>query len=308
MAVRGESGNLVVSINDFITSNKRDDAKRDANFSTPEDIERIDNLSYADDPTNVLDIYRPKNRKGKLPVIVSIHGGGWVYGDKTVNQFYCMSLAQHGFAVVNFSYRLAPKHKHPTPLIDTNKLFHWVLSHADEYGFDVDNIFAVGDSVGANIAGLFCCLCNDPEYAKRIGVEPPKGFLPKALGLNCGLYWMEREKVDVLMDNLAAEYFPEGGTDEEYAEIDLGAHLDDRFPPSFIATALGDFLATQAKPFYDRLRSLGIDAEYHCYGNEENPLKHVFHVDMNLSQAYICNADECSFFLKRISAPKEESK
>ena len=296
MAVKGASGNLVVSINDFITSNKRDDAKRDEKFSTPEDIERIDNIQYGETETNILDVYRPKGLKGKLPVIVSVHGGGWVYGDKGVNQFYCMSLAQQGFAVVNFSYRLAPKYKHPTPLIDTNALFHWVLNNAEAYGFDIENIFAVGDSVGANIVGLFCCLCNDPAYAKSLSIEAPKGFLPKGLGLNCGLYKMEREKVDILMDNLAAEYFTQGGTDEEYAEIDLGAHLDGRFPPSYVATALGDFLAPQAKPFYELLRSLGVKAEYHCYGDDEDKLKHVFHVDMNLPQAHKCNEDECRFF------------
>ena len=55
-----------------------------------------------------LDVYRPKlNIKGKLPVIMSVHGGGWVYGDKDVYQWYCMNLAQRGFAVVNYSYRLA---------------------------------------------------------------------------------------------------------------------------------------------------------------------------------------------------------
>ena len=48
------------------------------------------------------------------PVIVSFHGGGWVYGDKNVYQFYCMELAKRGFAVVNYSYNqrgllLAPR-------------------------------------------------------------------------------------------------------------------------------------------------------------------------------------------------------
>ena len=58
-----------------------------------------------------LDVYRQKDATGKLPVIVSVHGGGWVYGDKERYQFYCMDLAERGFAVVNFSYRLAPEYK-----------------------------------------------------------------------------------------------------------------------------------------------------------------------------------------------------
>lgn len=62
-------------------------------------------------------------------------------------QFYCISLAQKGYAVTNFSYRLAPKHKHPTPFIDANTIFTWIFENANKYDFDTNNIFAVGDSV-----------------------------------------------------------------------------------------------------------------------------------------------------------------
>ena len=300
MAVKGASGNLVISINDFITSNIRDDKKRDENFSTPDDVERFDDIRYGETDVNVLDVYRPKNRVGKLPVIVSVHGGGWVYGNKTVNQFYCMSLAQRGFAVVNFSYRLAPRYKHPTPFIDTDKVFHFVLENAEKYGFDLDNLFAVGDSVGANIVALYCCMCRDDGYAEKMGVRPPKGFLPKGLGLNCGLYYMARGKVDVLMDNLADAYFPDGGTEAEFDDINVEKHLIKDFPPSFIMTANGDFLAPQAKPFYELLRANGVKAEYHCYGDKENWPTHVFHINIKLPVAQQCNEDECEFFLKLV--------
>ena len=89
----------------------RSDAARDAGLATPEDVIRYDDLRYGDDAQwQVLDVYRPRTAENTpLPVIVSVHGGGWVYGDKAVYQFYCMSLAQRGFAVVNFSYRLTPQ-------------------------------------------------------------------------------------------------------------------------------------------------------------------------------------------------------
>ena len=88
---------------------KRGDDKRDAGCTTPEDVRRFDDIVYGLNPRwNRLDVYRPKDAEGLLPVIVSVHGGGWVYGDKERYQYYCMSLAQQGFAVVNFTYRLAP--------------------------------------------------------------------------------------------------------------------------------------------------------------------------------------------------------
>ena len=59
------------------------DAKRDEGLTAPPEIERFDDIKYgADDTWQVLDVYRPKALSGKLPVIVSFHGGVWVYGDK----------------------------------------------------------------------------------------------------------------------------------------------------------------------------------------------------------------------------------
>lgn len=70
------------------------DTVRDAGLTTPEDVERFDDICYGNDlKWQVLDVYRPKKCKGeKLPVLINMHGGGWVYGDKERYQFYCMSL------------------------------------------------------------------------------------------------------------------------------------------------------------------------------------------------------------------------
>ena len=62
------------------------DTERDKGLTTPEDIKRFDDIPYgADEKWQILDVYRPKSHEGeKLPVIVSIHGGGWVYGSKEI--------------------------------------------------------------------------------------------------------------------------------------------------------------------------------------------------------------------------------
>ena len=290
----------IKSMSHFCISNRIDDEKRNSELKAPEGILRFDTIHYAAHERHVLDVYRPKNSNDKLPVIVSIHGGGWVYGDKDLMQFYCMSLAEQGFAVVNFSYRLAPEYKHPIPLEDANTVFEWVFENADVYRFDTNNIFAVGDSVGATMLSWYCCLCINPTYAKKMGIYPPKGFVPRAVGLNCGIYRFKRGENHELIDSLASNYLPEAGTDEEYEEISVGKYVTADFPPSFIVTALGDFLVAQSKPFCEYLQSLGVEAQYRCYGDDEDKLKHVFHVDLRLPQALKCNADECAFFLSHI--------
>ena len=117
-----------------------DDA-RDAGLTSPADIVRFDDIQYGPDPVwNVLDVYRPAGAVGALPVLVSFHGGAWVYGDKERYQYFCMALAQQGFAVVNFTYRLAPEFQFPAPLEDANAVFQWIGEHAAQYGFDTDRM------------------------------------------------------------------------------------------------------------------------------------------------------------------------
>ncbi|MBR4120524.1 MAG: alpha/beta hydrolase, partial [Spirochaetales bacterium] len=93
------------------------DNQKNKGQTTPEDIVRYDNIVYGPDfKWHVLDVYRPRNVGENLPVIIDVHGGGWVYGDKDVYQYYCMSLARRGFAVVNFTYRLAPDYIFPSSM------------------------------------------------------------------------------------------------------------------------------------------------------------------------------------------------
>ncbi len=292
-----------MSITSFITRYlfKRSDDKRDAGLSTPEDIVRFDDLSYGPDPReNVLDIYRPKDTEGLLPVIVSVHGGGWVYGDKERYQYYCMSLAQHGFAVVNYTYRLAPKHKFPSTLEDTVRVFSFVQSHAEKYGLDTGNIFALGDSAGAQLLSQYCCLCTNEDFASKFPFAAPEGSLPKAVALNCGVYFVEKKEKADFSTRLFQDLLPRKGTGEELALLNVSGLVTPCFPPAFVMTAEGDFLASQAEPFVTILNGLGVEAEYHYYGDPEHVLGHVFHCDIRSPFAKRCNKDECDFFRRHM--------
>lgn len=135
------------------------DLKRDLGWVPPTNVEAVENVSYGScDKWHLLDLYRPKETEGKLPVLLNIHGGAWVYGDKKVYAPYCMYLASQGFAVVNASYRLAPKHTFPAPLEDVGAMVEWVVDHAEEYGLDISNLFFVGDSAGAHLATAYTAI------------------------------------------------------------------------------------------------------------------------------------------------------
>ena len=278
---------------------KRSDDKRDAGLTTPEDIVRRDDIVYgADSKWQVLDVYRPRQAVGKrLPVIVSVHGGGWVYGDKERYQFYCMSLAQRGFAVVNFTYRLAPEYQFPAQLEDTNLAFTWVLNHAAQYGFDTARIFGVGDSAGAQLLGLFCCICTNPNYASEYDFRPPAGFVPKAVALNCGVYQIDPSEGGMTAA-LMKDLLPGKGAPEEIGRMNVIRHITKDFPPVLYMTCSDDFLRDQVPVLGAKLEQMGVPHESRFYGDEQNKLPHVFHCDVKSEDAKRCNDETCEFFLR----------
>lgn len=284
---------------------KEGDDIRDAGLQTPDDIQRFDDIVYGKDPKwQILDVYRPKNVGGSLPVIVSVHGGGWVYGDKDRYQYYCMSLAEHGFAVVNFTYRLAPEFKFPAPVEDTLLVFQWLHSHAEEYGFDTSHVFAVGDSAGAHILAIFCCLCANPEYAAKytfpeqdgVSAEELPCFTPTAIALNCGVYQVKIDGQEDLNTMLMADFLPGKGTPEEIDLINPIRHVTEAFPPAWVMTCDGDFLKEQAPTMARALLDHNIPFRFAYYRNKDFALGHVFHCNMKLPDAARCNKDECDFF------------
>ena len=281
---------------------KINDAKRDAGLTTPDDIQRFDDIQYGPDPVeNKLDVYRPKNAQGKIPVIVSVHGGGWVYGDKELYQFYGMNLAQRGFAVVNFTYRLAPEVKFPAPLEDTNNVISWMYENQEEYGLDMDHVFMVGDSAGGHLCGLYSAICTNPEYAVNYTFKVPNGFVPQAVALNCGAY-NPLSEVGVLGDEqdqeLMGDFLPEKGSAKERALVNVTDHVTEKFPPVYLMTCVGDFCRPQAPLLEAALKKNGVYYEFKTYGTEENPLYHVFHLTMQEPEGQKCNDEECDFFRK----------
>ena len=275
----------------------RSDAKRDRGLKTPEDIRRIDRIPYGPDARwNTLDVYRPRGKAGKLPVIVNIHGGGYVYGSTKQYQFYCMGLAQRGFAVVSFNYHLAPKYKFPTPVRDTNLVMEWICRKAEIYGFDTDNVVIVGDSAGAQLASQYAVICTDPEYAKIMEITPPE-FTLRAVGLNCGMYDLKKRAGEIPGNKLMIDYFTKDPS--VYGKkLDVLSHVTEKFPPAYLLSAKGDVLVEQCRPMAELIRSKGVPCEYRIYGDEKTG--HVFHLDMRSDLARKANDEEIAFIREHL--------
>lgn len=276
------------------------DTERDSKLSTPETIARFDNISYGDHGEwNLLDVYRLKDADGLQPVIINVHGGGWIYGTKETYQYYGMDLAKRGFTVVNPSYRLAPESHFPAQLEDVNSCVAWVLNHGKEYGMDTERIYMVGDSAGAHLLALYSSACAEAGIAEEFGICIPEKFMPKAVALNCGCYKPLQEP---FLDNyetmhmLMSDLLGETDFDNKTKWIDVPEHITEQFPPAFVTAAPGDFLNAQSNYLIEAFEKKGVKYRMKTYGSEDNPLWHVFHLYIWMEEAIQCNEDACTFF------------
>lgn len=285
---------MTMSFEELIELFNRSDDARDAGLTIPEDVEYLTDIPYGPDPVyNMLDFCRPKDAAGFLPVIVSVHGGGYVYGSAQRYRFYCADLARRGFAVVNFNYRLAPQHVFPAPLQDLNAVMGWVKENAREYRLDLDNLFLVGDSAGAQIASQYAVVCTSPAYAAVMELEPPLTKIA-AVGLNCGMYDPEARAAG---RGRMEAYFT--GDHARFGEkLRPLKYLNAAFPPAYLVTSGGDFLRDQCEPMVRLLTGHGVENAWRCYGDES--VGHVFHLDIRLPVGREANDDEIAFFKKRI--------
>lgn len=287
----------------FIEDCTKSDRERDKGLTVPPDIECFYDIAYgSDEKRQILDVYIPRERGERLPVIVSVHGGGWVYGDKEVYKFYCMDLSRRGFAVINFTYRLAPDFRHPAPIEDTSLVFDWLLKNADRYGFDTGNIFAVGDSAGAHILGVFACILTAPGYAQRYAFSAPSGLKICGLGLNCGIYSVTE---DSLVGTLG-DYLPEGFSGDTMHELTIPNFVTASFPPCFIMTAHDDFLRNEPEALIKALEEHNVPYRYRMYGDSEHRLYHVFHCNIRTKEAAVATDEECGFFRELMSGAGEK--
>lgn len=102
-------------------------------------------------------LYRPRDGEanGENPLIVFIHGGGWVIGSVDTHDGICRHLARYSQCpVASVEYRRAPEHQWPVPLEDCERALNYLITHAPELSIDVSRVVLAGDSAGGNMATI----------------------------------------------------------------------------------------------------------------------------------------------------------
>ncbi|OTA27603.1 esterase [Alloscardovia macacae] len=248
----------------------------------------------------MLDVYRPAGvaTEHPLPVILDFHGGGLYYGSKENNACRDMRLAEKGFAVVNANYRLVPEVSFPTQLQDAMRALVWIRDHADEYGFDLENVFVTGDSAGGALALYLCAANSSAALAGALGlgavggvngasgassVSSVSGVDVRGLVVTSGMF-----RLTGGVHATALSYYGEGYFQTPRDHILMKPYLDlDKlivdagasFPPVFMMTSVEDFIADNtyelARIFHARHRDHALKV---WPRGRERALGHVFHI------------------------------
>ena len=131
------------------------------------DVERIRNLPYgAFGHRNKLDVYRRRDRPERCPVLISVHGGAWIIGDKSQQaQPLLNHLAAQGWVCVAINYRLSPRSTFPDHLVDVKRAIAWVKENIAEYGGDPGFVAISGGSAGGHLCSLAALTPDDREGA-----------------------------------------------------------------------------------------------------------------------------------------------
>lgn len=268
----------------------------------PEDIDIIRDIPYIEDGLNehLCDLALPKGASGKLPVIVHVHGGGWVYGNKdTVYRVYGAALAKQGYAVMTINYRLAPKVTLKEMVLDVSSAIDAVSKLSDTYPLDANRVYLVGDSAGAHLCALVTSCRFYPKLQDMYGVQPKIQI--KGLMLSCGVYdfrhFIERipfpRKYDTLHAIFQSENIEES-TLFHHANVTDWLHED--YPEILLVSTEMDALHPQTLEFEKKL--LEYNLRYTpMFFSKKQKLPHVFNTKLVFKQSYDVLAAIHDFFV-----------
>ena len=117
--------------------------------------ETLTDVSYctADNSSQKMDVYFPDSG-GPWPVVVYVHGGSWMRGDKTEALMFAGSMTSQGYLVVSINYRLYPPARFPAMIQDVKCAVRSLRAHAAEYNLDPNRVGALGVSAGGHLVSL----------------------------------------------------------------------------------------------------------------------------------------------------------
>jgi acetyl esterase/lipase len=206
-----------------------------------------------------LDIYLPAEGPiEKAPVLIQIHGGAWMISHKGEQGLLLMNqMAARGWVCVAANYRLAPKHRWPTQIVDVKRAIAWVREHIAEYGGDPDYLILTGGSAGGHLSALATVTPSDPAW--QPGFEHADTSVSGCVPFY-GIYDFDSDDAYAkpMRDFLTRVVFPRDTTLDDFRNASALHRLTDDVPEFLVIHGTNDSLANveQARSFVARLRQI----------------------------------------------------
>ncbi|MGQ5262516.1 alpha/beta hydrolase fold domain-containing protein [Micromonospora sp. ZYX-F-536] len=239
----------------------------DGRSTEPEAVGAVEELEVpiADGGRINLRVYHPREAKaGAAPVVMWIHGGGWVLYDVDTYDASCRGLVNRtGAIVVSPEYRRAPEHPFPASHDDVLACWRWLRENASEFGGDPTRVAIGGESVGATMAAATClqlAQAGEPGPAAQVLVYPLA--TAQQFGDSMTDAADARPLNRPLLSWMAMHAFagvPEGAQDPRVDLLSLDAAQLRSMPPTLVVTDERDVLRSQGQEFARHLQAAGVD-------------------------------------------------
>jgi acetyl esterase len=208
-------------------------------------------------------IIRPKGATKTLPVVLYIHGAGWVFGDEKTHDRLVRELAVGSDAAVVFPvYDLAPEAKYPTQIEQNYAVGKWITQNGEEQNLDVSRIAVCGDSVGGNMSAVFALMAKergDVDLSAQVLLYPvtDANFDTPSYQQFADGYYLTRDGMKWFWDAYTTD-------PEQRAEIyasPLRADIEQLrgLPTTLVITDEADVLRDEGEAYAAKLREAGVD-------------------------------------------------
>jgi len=248
----------------------------------PDGVEVLSDLHYMHDDSvyHTLDVYYPSNAKDLLPIVVSIHGGAFIGGDKFFNKEFGMRLALENYCVVNINYDLAPDVKLTEMVKCVNDALLWVYRNASKYHGDTNHVFGLGDSAGGwqvitysivnkneELRNKYKFLLKNPIDFKALALICPVANVKKAMDKGSRIKWFKKS------------VYKTGFEDDNYNFTSIQDIIDmAELPPSLIITTANDHYYYQSVELNNLMNERNIKHTFLDVKDVENKIDHCFNI------------------------------
>lgn len=262
----------------------KSDKKRMATQTPPENVVKVKDVEYLDDgnPYHKFDVFYPDGEipKEGLPVIIDIHGGGWMYASKDLNEYYCMELANKGYCVFSISYRLVPDVTVYEQIKDCTDALAYINSNMKNYPANKKTVMLTGDSAGGQLALYSTILNNNPDAREIFGTVDTKLNIKCLLLTSPVTYAKSGGWFSIYTKKMWGEDYKTKAA-YNYMDLDEIMELANNMPPTYFITSSGDTLAhDQTVNAYNYFADKGYECEIQDFTDlrDGKKLPHVFSV------------------------------